>query len=420
MTPRRVAVVGASLAGLRTVEALRREGFDGDLTLIGDEPHPPYERPPLSKEVLTGAAEVDTTQLTTRAALEGELGVDLRLGRPAAGLDLDARVVRLGGPAAAAGEGDPVPFDALVVATGARARQPFPSPPAGVLTLRTRDDALAVRDGLRAATGVVVVGAGFVGLEVASAARSLGLPVTVVEAAETPLTRNLGPEAASEVMAVVRDHGVDVRCGRTVRDFTGAPHLTGVVLDDGSVLEADLAVVGVGAAPNTEWLADSGLPLSPAGLRCAPNGQADERGVVWGVGDVAAWRGADGEYRRHEHWTTACDQARLVARNLLDEGRRTLTAAPFVWSDQFGRRISIVGETTRYDEVRTVSQDGMPPAVLYARDGRLVGACVFDQQRLTMLCRKWIATAEPVQDVPAWTQAATPAAPADRVRPTPA
>ncbi|MBA0052607.1 NAD(P)/FAD-dependent oxidoreductase [Streptomyces sp. AJS327] len=405
MTPRNVAVVGASLAGLRTVEALRRQGFDGGLTLIGEEAHPPYERPPLSKDVLTGAAEADTARLTTREALETDLGVDLRLGRAAVGLDLPSGLLRLDGPGASTGGGNQVGFDALVVATGARARQPFAAPPAGVLTLRTLDDALAVRAGLRRATSVVIVGAGFVGLEVASAARSLGLPVTVVEAAASPLSRSLGPEGAAAVMALARGGDVAVRCGRTVHGFTGSPRLTGVVLDDGSVLEADLAVVGVGAEPNTEWLEGSGLLVSSAGLHCAPNGQADDGGRVWGVGDVAAWRGPDGEYHRHEHWTTACEQARLVAHNLLDGGRRTLSAAPFVWSDQFGQRISIVGDTHRYDEVRTVAGDAGRSAVLYARAGRLTGACVIGQQRLAMLCRKWIAAATPVREVPEWGRA---------------
>lgn len=403
-------MVGASLAGLRTVEALRRQGFGGSLTLIGDEPHLPYERPQLSKEVLTGVAEVDVTRLTTRELLENDLAVDARLGRSAVGLDPASGVVRVANrPTSTVGE-DEIGFDVLVVATGARARQPFASPPGGVLTLRTLDDAISIKHRLRTAKSVVIVGAGFVGLEVASAARSLGLPVTVVEAARTPLSRSIGPEAAAGVMALVRGNDVAVHCGRTVQGFTGSPDLTGVVLDDGSVVEADLAVVGVGAEPNTEWLEGSGLLLSPAGLCCAPNGQADDSGRVWGVGDAAAWRGAGGHYSRHEHWTSACEQAQLVARNLLDGGQRTLTAAPFVWSDQFGQRLSIVGETNRYDEVReVVGRDAEQPAILYARDGRLVGACVFGQQRLAMLCRKWIASATPVLDVPVWEQAGRPA-----------
>ncbi|WP_212732809.1 NAD(P)/FAD-dependent oxidoreductase [Streptomyces sp. TP-A0874] len=400
-------MVGASLAGLRTVEALRRHGFEGSLTLVGDEPHLPYERPPLSKEVLTGAAEAGVTRLTSRSALEEDLAVDLRLGRSAVGLDPAAGLLRLAGRGDRAAEAETVGFDALVVATGARARQPFAEPPPGVLTLRTLDDALAVRDRLRSAENVVVVGAGFVGLEVASAARSLGLPVTVVEAARTPLSRSIGAEAASGVMALVRENGVTVHCGRTVRAFTGSPQLTGVVLDDGATLRADLAVVGVGAQPNTEWLEGSGLLLSPAGLCCAADGRADDAGRIWGVGDAVAWRRADGGgYSRHEHWTSACDQAQLVARNLLDGGRRGLTAAPYVWSDQFGQRLSIVGETDRYDEVREVPRDGGRPAVLYARDGRLVGAFVFGQQRLAMLCRRWVAAAAPVHEVPGWEQGA--------------
>lgn len=399
MTGRRIAVIGASLAGLRTAEALRSGGFDGGLTLIGDEAHLPYDRPPLSKQVLTG--EMPAEQVYHRDAQGmADLGIDLIVGDGAAGLDVDAGTIRLA-------SGAQVPFDEAVVATGARARRPFANAPANVLALRTLDDALTLREVLRRAGELVVVGGGFIGFEVASAARALGVEVTIVEAAPRPYVRSVCPDAARVLAQLARDHGVRVLCGRSVAGFTGAGLAEGVRLDDGSVLTCDLVLVGVGAVPNVEWLAGSGLTVSPAGVACDEGGRAHP--AVWAAGDVAAWAGADGRHRRHEHWTSAGEQAHVVANNILrgEQGEQSrIASAPYVWSDQFGKRISIVGRPADHDSVRVLSTDPDRLAALYARDGILTGACLVDQMSLVLRCRKWVAQGARVQDLSAWADAA--------------
>lgn len=399
MIGRRVVVVGASLAGLRTAEALRSGGFEGALTLIGDEVHLPYDRPPLSKQVLTGEMPAEQLHYLEQQGI-ADLGIDLILGDEATGLDLDAGTVRLA-------SGERVPFDEVVVATGARARRPFANAPANVLALRTLDDALTLRGALRRAGRLVVVGGGFIGFEVATAARALNVEVTVVEAGPRPYARSTCPDTARALADLARDHGVRVLCGRSVAGFAGAGPAEGVRLDDGSVLPCDLAVVGVGATPNIEWLAGSGLTVSPAGVPCDRGGHAHP--AVWAAGDVAAWAGADGRHRRHEHWTSAGEQAHAVAANILrgtHADHQEIRSAPYVWSDQFGKRISIVGRPADSDSVRILSADPDRLAVLYARDGVLTGACVVDQMSLVLGCRRWVAHGARVQDLAVWTSAA--------------
>jgi 3-phenylpropionate/trans-cinnamate dioxygenase ferredoxin reductase subunit len=390
-----IAVVGASLAGVRVVENLRKLGFDGRLTLVGDEPYLPYDRPPLSKNALTAEPAETKVEFFDRMWFDDN-AVELQLGRPATGVDVMRRELRLGASR--------VSFDDLVIATGARARNPFAPVSSGVWTLRTVDDAIGLRSALRDARKAVVIGAGFIGLEVASAARTLGAEVTIIEAAQVPLSRNLGPEVAPTIVELARQHGVSLISGRTVVEFTGQPNIAGVVLDDGAVQECDVVVVGVGASPNTDWIDDPALRATPAGLVCDRTGRAAPH--VWAVGDVAAWAGPDGVPHRHEHWTSAGEQAAVVARNILDGGSRTVKSAPFVWSDQFGRRISIIGDTTRYDDVRFLSRSTAELAALYARDGRFVGACVVDQPRLVVRCRTLAASTPSVSEISEWIGAA--------------
>lgn len=253
-----VVVVGASLAGLRSAEALRRGGHTGPITVVGSENHPPYDRPPLSKQLLTGRVDPDATALGPT----GDLGVDWLLGVTATGVDLDRRRVRLDG----AGE---LGFDALVIATGSEARTlALLADRPGVHLLRTLDDALALRQALLSGSPrVLVVGAGVIGLEVASSARSLGLQVTVVEMADAPLTRVVGDRLAPAVTGLHRDHGVDLRLGVTIEAVEGTGAVETVRLAGGSSVAADLVVVGVGAAPATAWLEGSGVDLAD-GVLC--------------------------------------------------------------------------------------------------------------------------------------------------------
>lgn len=391
----RIVIIGASLVGVRAAETLRAQGHTGPVTMISAEDHLPYDRPPLSKTILTGAQEAESIRYVDHD-WAGDHDIDLRLGTTARGLDTVARRVDLGD--------EQLDYEALIIATGARARDPFPDAPTGTWTLRTLDDALAIRQALARTERLVVVGGGFIGLEVASSAIDLGVAVTVVEAAPVPLARCLGPETTEAVVDTLDRAGVDLRCGRAVARIHGTDTVTGVELDDGTMVPCQTVVVGIGSVPNVEWLAGSGLRTDGPGVVCDATGRAAPG--VWAAGDVAAWSDPDGVPRRQEHWTAAGDQARTVAMNVLDDGHRTVTAPHFVWSDQFGQRISLVGDTTGTDsDVRRVSDDKGTAATLFTRDGVLVGACVFGRPRLVLDLRRHVAATAAAESVPAWTEA---------------
>jgi len=386
-TPRTIVIVGASLAGLRAAETLRREGYDDRVVLLGAEQHLPYDRPPLSKELLAGEWEPD--QIGLRKQPYDDLGLELRLGRRATGLDASARVVELD-------DGETLPFDGLVVATGARPRM-LPGTPAleGIFVLRTLDDCLAIRSRLDARPRVVVIGAGFIGSEVAATCRGRGLDVTVLEMLPTPLARAVGPIVGDACGRLHRDHGVDLRCGVTVAGFEGRDRVERVRLADGSAIEADLVVVGVGVAPETAWLEGSGLALDD-GIVCDATCLAAP-GVV-AAGDVARWPNPlfDGESMRVEHWTNATEQGVAAARRLLvdDSGNaEEFAPVPFVWSDQYDVKIQVVGSIRGDDDVAVAdgSFDEHRFVALFGRGGRLVGALGFSRPRLVMQYRRMIA-----------------------------
>jgi 3-phenylpropionate/trans-cinnamate dioxygenase ferredoxin reductase component len=366
-----IVVVGASLGGLRVVESIRREGFEGRLTLIGDEPHRPYDRPPLSKEFLRG--ELGVERLALRKSPYEELDLDLRLGVQAVSLDLRARELELRG-------GERVPFDGLVVATGARPRVlPGLEGKRGVHVLRTLDDAAALAEDLRAAARVVVIGAGFIGLEVASSCRALGLDVTVLEAAAWPCARALHPDLGAFLTELHRARGVDLRAGVAIERFLGDEAVEGVVLRDGTEIPCDVLVVGIGVAPNVEWLEGSGLALE-GGVRCDETLRASADGV-FALGDVASFPHPlfDGERMRIEHWTTTVEQARVVAKNLVRGERVAFEKAPLFWSDQLDLKIQGVGRPRPGDEMVITHgsfEEGRFLA-LFGREGRLVGAYGF-------------------------------------------
>ncbi|WP_240957978.1 NAD(P)/FAD-dependent oxidoreductase [Streptomyces chilikensis] len=378
---RALVVVGASLAGLRAARALRERGFTGTLTIVGDEPRPPYDRPPLSKRVLTAPGPPSGTELPVPPGLEARW----RLGQAAVRLDLAARTVTLA-------DGARLPYDGLVVATGSAARgwpATKPPPPAGVLTLRGWDDALVLRAALAAGGPLVVIGAGFLGGEIAAAARGRGLDVTLVEAASQPLERAVGTTAGAYVAALHREAGVALRTGTTVEGFlTGADgRLAGVRLDDGTAVRAGTAVLALGGVPSTGWLAGSGL-AHDGGVHCDPRLRvlrADGSVVpdVVAAGDVARVPQplADGERLTLGHWTNAVEQGEAAAATLLagrDPARAPgpFAAVPSFWSDLHGVRIRSVGLPAAADETRVVEHDlaGRRLEISYHRAGRLVGA----------------------------------------------
>ena len=383
----RIAVVGASLAGLRAAESLRRLGYGGALVLVGAEKHLPYDRPPLSKELLQGRWEVDRIGL--RRQPYEELELDLRLGVRATALDLAARELVLG-------DGVREPFDALVLATGASPRRLRGQPDLpGVHLLRTLDDALALRAALEARPRVLVVGAGFIGAEVAASCRARGLQVTLVEPLPVPLARGLG-EAMGRVCAELhRDQGVDLRCGVGVSGFQGHQRIERVTLSDGSSVEADLVVVGIGAAPETGWLEGSGLRLDD-GVVCDAFCAAAPG--VFAAGDVARWHNPlFGEEMRVEHWSNAVEQGSYVAERLAgtDLGAQPFAPVPFFWSDQYGVKIQFAGRMRPDDEVRLVagSLAERKFTALYGRAGRLSGVLAWSRPRDLAKYRRLIAAA---------------------------
>jgi NADPH-dependent 2,4-dienoyl-CoA reductase/sulfur reductase-like enzyme len=389
-----VAVAGASLAGLRAVQALRRAGFAGRVTVIGEESEPPYDRPPLSKEVLAGKWDPARTALLREEDVG--LEVDWQLGKRAESLDLAGKRVVLAGGLA-------VPFDGLVIATGTYARRLPNAPPlAGVHVLRTLADCLALRAELDKSPRVAVIGAGFIGLEVAATCRGRGLAVTVIESLAAPLERGLGAALGAFVGEIHRDNGVDLRLGARVARLAGGERVEAVELADGSRIAADVVVVGIGAAPATAWLESSGLELAD-GVVCDAACRATRAPFVVAAGDVARWPNVlfGGAPARIEHWTNATEQAdHAVATLLAGSGGEPFAPVPFVWSDQYDRKIQIAGRLEGADETRIV--DGSLAerrfVMLFGRGGRVTGVVGMNRPRLVMKARALIRTRAPFAD----------------------
>lgn len=378
----RIVVVGASLAGLRTTEELRRLGFAGTITLVGAEDHLPYDRPPLSKGFLAGTTDVEG--LALRRQPYDELDLDLRLGVRATGLDVGARVL-----ATDVGE---IPYDGLAICTGATPRR-LPGQPdlPGLHVLRTLEDAAALRADLARGGRLVVVGAGFIGAEVAATCRTLGTAVTVLEALPSPMVRGLGPRLGDTLAGLHRDHGVDLRTGVGIVGFTGDERVTGVELADGTTVAADVVLVGVGAAPATDWLAGSGLTVDN-GIVCDATLLAAPRVVA--AGDVARWPDAAvaGGSVRLEHWTNATEQGVHAAARLLagDGPGEAFSSVPFVWSDQYDVKIQCVGHVSGDDDIEIVdgSLQERRFVAIFGRAGRLTGAVAFSRPRVLMQYRR--------------------------------
>lgn len=375
---RTVTVVGTSLAGLRAAQELRAQGYDGELVLVGEEPHRPYDRPPLSKDFLLGTTTAAGCELAGADELL-ELRARWYLGTRAVRLDPGAGAVVLS-------DGTEIATDGVVVATGAVARSVTPQGnPAGVHTLRTLDDAVVLRRDLTAGSRVVVVGAGFIGAEVASAAAALGCVVTVVEAARVPLSGVLGDRIGAVAAALHADNAVRLLTGTPMVSVTvTGGRATGVELTDGTRLPADVVVAGIGARPATAWLAGSGLAVDD-GVRCDAGCVTTNPRVV-AVGDVARCAGT-----RSEHWTTASEQPVVAVHNLLAGATvRHHTRPGYFWSDQYGIRLQFAGTADGHDELEIV--EGNPDerrfVAVYRRAGTLTGVFAMDSPRPFLRLRK--------------------------------
>jgi NADPH-dependent 2,4-dienoyl-CoA reductase/sulfur reductase-like enzyme len=385
----RLVIVGASLAGMRAGQTARKAGYTGPLTLVGGEVHLPYDRPPLSKAYLDDD-EPTHPEFPAAADLAADLDVDVRTGVWATSLDPARKVLGLS-------TGEELEYHALIIATGAEPRTlPGSEGLAGVHCLRTLDDAIAIRAALEAGARTVVVGAGFIGSEIASGARKRGLPATILEALPVPLVRSVGEEMGHACADLHKANGTDLRCSVKVTGLQSADgKVTGVSLDDGSVVPADLVVVGIGVIPNTGWLKGSGITLHErdGGIVCDETLFTGVPGV-YAAGDVAHFPNAlfEDEVMRLEHWTNANEHGTLAAKNALnpDEAKPS-TAVPYFWSDWYGHRIQFVG-VPRADEIRVISKElGEEKFLaLYRRGDRLIGCISIDRPAQIMKYRRQI------------------------------
>ncbi|MFK0159449.1 NAD(P)/FAD-dependent oxidoreductase [Streptomyces sp. NPDC090499] len=389
----RTVIVGASVGGVRTAQALRAAGYDGEIVLIGDEDVPPYDKPPLSKALLAGTATVESVGLLPADAA-AEARVELALGNAATGVDQEHRRVLLS-------DGTSLHYDDLVIATGSRARQSPWGTPFGVHVVRSLADAEALGAALRVGGPLVVVGGGFIGAEVAATALGMGLDdVTVVDPVPVPLSRVLNPEVAAVFGTLHAARGVRTRFGVGVTGIEETGEGLEVCLDDGTVLPAATVVVGIGAVPNDDWLAGSGIPTDD-GVLCDSHCRSIEDPRIWAVGDVARWwHPRYGRTVRLEHWTNAVEQAACVAHNITHpDDLRDHAPVEYVWSDQYDWKIQLVGRTG--GEIAHVRVDGADPersfAVLYADESdRFVGALTVNWPKALITCRRVLSRSEVV------------------------
>jgi NADPH-dependent 2,4-dienoyl-CoA reductase/sulfur reductase-like enzyme len=389
----RVVIVGSSVGGVRTARALRAEGFTGLITLVGEEPELPYDRPPLSKQVLTGAWPAERAGLLTAQAA-ADAGVELRLGVAARSLDTDARRVHLA-------DGEVLPYDDLVIATGASARPSPWQPESGVYTLRTLADCLTLKKCFADGAAVAMIGGGFIGAEAAAAAWSAGCDVTLIDAVALPMERAAGPVVAALLADVQRDHGARTRFGVGVRSVTGRAGDLVVTLSDASVVRAEAVVVGIGALPNDQWLQGSGLTIED-GVVCDAYLAAVGATHVFAIGDVARWPhpGLDAQVRS-EHWTNAADQARCVARTIArPEAREPYQPSDYIWSDQYDWKLQLAGQRSRAVAEWVIGPaDAQRPRVTVLHEdaaGQLCGAVCLNWPKAFVQCRRLLDERAPV------------------------
>lgn len=390
---RRAVIVGSSVGGVRAAQALRSEGFEGSVILIGEETHLPYDKPPLSKAFLSGKSQLSDLSLLT-AEEAREANIELMLGHAARTVDLQANDVFLD-------DGTTVPFDDLIIATGARARpSPWGQRP-GIHVLRTLSDSEDLARDLVPGNRLVIIGAGFIGAEVASTAHALGLSVTLVDPLPVPMARILNETVGKVFTEMHTQRGITTKFGQGVTGINGERGAFSVELSDGESLEADAVLVGIGAIPNAEWLEDSGLEIDN-GIVCDSYSRAVGFPNVHVVGDVARWLHAGHqELVRVEHWTNAVDQAYCVARNIVNpDDLHTYTPVEYVWSDQHDWKIQIIGRIGT-DDFHVIGDPANSRfAVVYSHDKEtLTGALVVNWPRALIDCRRSVQSHARLTDV---------------------
>ncbi len=383
-----IVIVGGGLAAARAAEQLRRSEFSGPITIVSDEDHLPYDRPPLSKEVLR--SETDDVTLKPAEFYE-ENDITVLLGAAARSLDTAAKTLTLA-------DGRVLPYDELVIATGLVPKT-IPSFPdlEGIRVLRSFDESLALRKHAGSARHAVVVGAGFIGCEVAASLRGLGVDVVLVEPQPSPLASVLGEQIGSLVARLHRAEGVDVRCGVGVAEVRGADQVEKVVLSDGTELDADLVVVGIGSRPATGWLEGSGIELDN-GVVCDHVGRTSAP-HVWALGDVASWRNTVGHQVRVEHWSNVADQARVLVPSMIGEEPPATVSVPYFWSDQYDVKIQCLGEPQADDIVHVVEDDGRKFLAFFERDGVVTGVVGGGMPGKVMKSRNKVAHGAPISEV---------------------
>jgi NADPH-dependent 2,4-dienoyl-CoA reductase/sulfur reductase-like enzyme len=386
---KRIVIVGGGLAAARTAEQLRRSAFDGSITIVSAEGHLPYDRPPLSKQVLR--SELDDVTLKPREFYDDN-NITLTLGSAVRSLDAGAQTVTLD-------DGHQLEYDEVVIATGLVPRRipSFPSLP-GIHVLRSLDESMALREEAGAARRAVVIGAGFIGCEVAASLRGLGVDVVMVEPQPEPLASVLGEQIGALVSRLHRAEGVDVRTGVGVDSVTGKDRVEKVALTDGSEVDTDLVVVGIGSRPATDWLEGSGVEVDN-GVVCDRVGRTSAP-HVWALGDVASWQNATGHQARVEHWSNVAEQARVLVPSLLGQALPSnLVVVPYFWSDQYDIKIQCLGEPAADDVVHLVEDDGRKFLAYYERDGVVAGVVGGGMPGAVMKTRGKIAAAAPIGDV---------------------
>ena len=391
-----IVIVGGGLAAVRTAEQLRKSSYAGPITLVSDEEQLPYDRPPLSKDVLHDRNKGHVDIALKPAEFYTENDITLRLGSAAQSVDTAARTVTLA-------DGTALGYDELVIAIGlVPKRIPSFSDLVGIRVLRSLEDALALREHATSARRAVIIGAGFIGCETAASLRKLGVEVVLVEPQPTPLATVLGEQIGALVARLHRTEGVDVRTGVGVAQVRGdaGGHVASVELSDGTVLDADLVVIGIGSRPATDWLAGSGIDLadSDRGVLCDEVGRTSAA-HVWALGDVASWRDSAGHQSRSEHWSNVAEQARVMVPVMLGHEPPEVVVVPYFWSDQYDVKIQCLGEPEAGDVVHLVADDGRKFLAYYERDGVLSGVVGGGMPGKVMKARAKIAAGAPITDV---------------------